>query len=85
MIQIVRDEHGNHTVGGQPFEPRDVQFYHKVALTKATQMAVPFSVQTLEGTMEGKAGDWLMIGASGEMYPCDADIFAKTYEAAVES
>ena len=82
MIEIVRDGHGNHTVGGQPLELRDVQFYHKVALTKAVQMTEAFSVQTLEGTMEGKAGDWLMIGASGEMYPCDAAIFAKTYEPA---
>ena len=85
MIEIVRDEHGNHTVNAQPFEPSNVQFYHKVALTKAVQMMEAFSVQTLEGTMEGKAGDWLMIGASGEMYPCDAAIFAKTYEPAVSN
>ncbi len=78
MIEIVRDEHGNHTVKGLPFAWR-VHSYRKTVLTKAVQMTEPFSVQTLEGTMEGKSGDWLMIGASGEMYPCDAEIFAKTY------
>lgn len=40
----------------------------------------PFSVKTLEGTMNGKAGDWLLVGVSGERYPCDAAIFEKTYE-----
>jgi hypothetical protein len=39
-----------------------------------------FEVETLEGTMKGKPGDWLMIGVNGEMYPCDKEIFAKTYD-----
>jgi len=47
---------------------------------KAIQMCEPFQVETLEGTMSGKAGDWLMEGVSGEMYPCDAEIFDKTYD-----
>jgi len=38
-----------------------------------------FQVETLEGVMTGKSGDWLMIGVNGEMYPCDAEIFEKTY------
>ena len=33
-----------------------------------------------EGIMEGKPGNMLMIGVNGEMYPCDADVFEKTYE-----
>jgi hypothetical protein len=39
-----------------------------------------FEVQTLEGTMQGKAGDYLMVGVNGEMYPCDFEIFVKTYD-----
>ena len=44
------------------------------------QIDEPFSVETLEGTMKGKKGDWLMVGVSGEMYPCDQQIFEKTYD-----
>ena len=80
MLRIVRDEKGNHFVDGYAFQPEGLQYYRKRVPTLAVQMDEPFSVETLEGTMEGKAGDWLMVGASGEMYPCDIDIFAATYE-----
>lgn len=46
---------------------------------KCIQINEPFMVETLEGKMKGKKGDWLMIGIDGEMYPCDQDIFDKTY------
>lgn len=41
-----------------------------------------FRVKTLEGVMDGKAGDFLIRGIKGELYPCRADIFAATYERA---
>lgn len=41
-----------------------------------------FMVATLEGTMTGKMGDWLIIGVNGEYYPCKDEIFQKTYEPA---
>lgn len=44
------------------------------------QMKEAFQVETLEGLMTGKKGDWLMVGVHGEMYPCDQDIFNLTYE-----
>jgi phospholipid N-methyltransferase len=37
-------------------------------------------VETLEGNMEGKLGDFLVIGVKGEIYPVRRDIFFKTYE-----
>ena len=43
------------------------------------QISEPFIVETLEGEMKGKAGDWLMVGVHGEMYPIDNSIFEKTY------
>jgi hypothetical protein len=46
---------------------------------KCIQIEEPFLVETLEGKMKGKKGDWLMVGVNGEMYPCDQDIFEKTY------
>ena len=47
---------------------------------KCFQINEPFEVQTMEGVMKGKKGDWLMVGISGEMYPCDDEIFRRTYD-----
>jgi hypothetical protein len=44
------------------------------------QINEPFKVETLEGNFEGKAGDYLIIGVKGEMYPCEEKIFEETYE-----
>jgi hypothetical protein len=37
-------------------------------------------IKTLEGEMIGDAGDWIIRGVKGELYPCKPDIFAATYE-----
>lgn len=47
---------------------------------KCAQINEPFEVETMEGIMKGKAGDWLMIGVDGEKYVCDDAIFKKTYD-----
>lgn len=47
---------------------------------KCAQVNEPFEVETLEGIMSGKPGDWLMIGVNGEKYVCDATIFKKSYD-----
>ena len=39
-----------------------------------------FIVRTMEGTMRGKIGDYLMKGVNGELYVCDREVFEKTYE-----
>ena len=39
------------------------------------------AIDTLEGTMRGIAGDWIVRGAVGEFYPCKPDAFAATFEA----
>jgi hypothetical protein len=41
-------------------------------------------IKTLEGEMVGAAGDWIIRGVKGELYPCKPDIFAATYEAVAE-
>lgn len=38
-------------------------------------------IQTLEGVMAARIGDWIIRGVEGEFYPCKPDIFAKTYRA----
>jgi hypothetical protein len=47
---------------------------------RCIQMQEPFRVETLEGIVEGKAGDYLMVGIKDEMYPCAKDIFEETYD-----
>lgn len=37
-------------------------------------------IPTLEGVMTAKPGDYVIKGVHGEFYPCDPEIFAKTYE-----
>lgn len=39
-------------------------------------------VPTLEGQMLGGHGDYIIRGIEGEIYPCKAEIFEKTYEPA---
>ena len=36
-------------------------------------------IKTLEGTMIANTGDYIIQGVHGEIYPCKADIFKKTY------
>lgn len=42
-------------------------------------------IKTLEGTMRANTGDYIICGVNGEIYPCKADIFEKTYELVGES
>ena len=38
------------------------------------------SIQTLEGRMLVRPGDYIITGIKGEKYPCRQDIFEATYE-----
>ncbi len=37
-------------------------------------------IQTLEGMMTAKVGDFIIKGVKGEFYPCKSDVFDLTYE-----
>ena len=56
------------------------EYRKKPVVIKAIQMEGSFRVETLEGTMEGQEGDWLIEGINGELYPCKPDIFEESYE-----
>lgn len=43
-----------------------------------TDLVIP----TLEGNHTARVGDYIIKGVKGELYPCKAEIFALTYEAA---
>ena len=38
-------------------------------------------INTLEGQMTIREGDWIIRGVAGEFYPCKDEIFQQTYEA----
>jgi hypothetical protein len=39
-------------------------------------------IDTKEGRMKARLGDWIIKGVQGELYPCKPDIFEATYEPA---
>jgi len=39
-----------------------------------------FIIETLEGNHLARKGDWIIKGVEGEFYPCNSDIFEKTYD-----
>lgn len=53
--------------------------YRKIASVEAVQMIEDFQVETLEGTHQGYAGDYLCRGIAGEYWPVKKEIFEKTY------
>jgi hypothetical protein len=52
----------------------------KPIVIKAVEINESFEVNTIEGNMKGKPGDFLIIGVQGELYPCDRQIFIQTYD-----
>lgn len=57
----------------------------KPLVIQACQIDEAFEVETLEGTMRGNPGDWLIKGVKGEVYPCADDIFRMTYDPYVDN
>ena len=55
-------------------------FVKKPIPIRAEQQDKPFTTKTMEGTLDGKAGDYLVTGVKGEQYPVDREIFEETYE-----
>ena len=53
--------------------------FRKKVTIEAVRMKYPFTVETLEGRMEGKTGDWLAVGVQGERYIIDHEVMRKSY------
>lgn len=51
-----------------------------VTITEDADGNPVFEVQTAEGTMTGKLGDYLIKGIEGELYPCSKSVFETTYD-----
>jgi hypothetical protein len=63
------------SIGLDRFKP----YMRKPIRIRALRIFEPFAVKTLEGIEHGKAGDFLIIGAEGEKYVCDQNIFFKIH------
>ena len=55
------------------------RYMKKPVVIEAERLTEEKHIETLEGTMKGNAGDWLIRGVEGELYPCKDEIFKKTY------
>jgi hypothetical protein len=56
--------------------------YRKTATTEARQEPEDFVVETKEGVMTGRAGDYLCLDNEGDPYPCARSVFEASYEPA---
>lgn len=57
-----------------------MKFRKESIVVDAFQTPVDLVVHTWEGDMRASAGDWIITGVAGEVYPCKPEIFAETYE-----
>lgn len=61
-------------------DPRPDWFQDLVTLNEIITYETHCNINTLEGTMRGDYGDYIIQGVKGEIYPCKPDIFEMTYE-----
>ena len=79
MKRVIRNADGTAEI---KFDVTLKQYRKRPVVVFAAQMDEEFEVETLEGTMRGQAGDYLICGVKGEHYPCRKDIFEATYDPA---
>lgn len=58
----------------------DFMQIEELVLTVRNDGITNILIETLEGTMKGKPGCYVIKGVKGEFYPCDKEIFNRTYE-----
>jgi hypothetical protein len=61
------------------YSPLDDGTFVKTATVDAVQMQTPFTVNSLEGAVSGKPGDYLLQGPKGESWIVKQDAFLSTY------
>ncbi len=60
-------------------KPKFSEFTKKPLPIMAMRLKKQMTIKTLEGTMIGNPGDWLIKGVKGELYPCKDDVFRESY------
>lgn len=56
------------------------QYNRLPEIRTAVKIPYSFTINSLEGRLEGKADDYIVKGIYGEYYICDSEIFKKTYD-----
>ena len=56
------------------------KYVKKPVPVEARQLGRAAKIETLEGVLRGKKGDYLVVGVRGERYIVKRDIFEETYE-----
>jgi len=84
-MKFLRTANGSYQIDDKPFNKLIELTGAMRALKKpipivALRITEAFSVETTEGLMSGKPGDYLMEGINGELYICPAEIFQKSYD-----
>ena len=67
--------------GGPDQEEDPIWLVEALKEGKVKVTATGIVIQTLEGVMSARLGDYVIRGVQGEIYPCKPDIFEATYEA----
>ena len=57
-----------------------MKYRKKPIVIDAVRLTRMMRIETLEGTMTGNPGDWLITGVEGEQYVCKNSVFQATYE-----
>ena len=50
-------------------------------VTQAARLEAPMDIMTLEGASHAESGDWVLVGADGDLHFCDNDVFVARYKA----
>lgn len=80
---VIQAEQFNEKEGLLPFSGKGdpVEFGCDCGLNATCSVCDQFYINTLEGKMILRNGDWVIKGVKGEFYPCHPEIFEETYEA----
>lgn len=78
MIEAVR-------WNGSNFDEVDALKPGYFSWSRETPLFPCLNIETREGTLTANVGDYIIKGVEGEVYPCGAGIFAKTYEEVAEA
>lgn len=62
------------------FVPVWIEEAIKMDTIRYTPPSAALIIQTLEGAMEARPGDYIIQGIAGELYPCKPEIFEASYE-----
>ena len=56
------------------------EYRKRPVVITAERVYIQWTINTLEGEMTARPGDWIITGVAGEKYPCKDNIFRATYE-----